>query len=214
MTKTANGTDMSPTTKKLLTAGFIAGPLFLIISLIQGVMRQGFDLSHQPISFLSVGDLGWIQVVNFVVTGLLVLAFAVGVRRVLRGKPGGTFGPIFLAGLGLGLVVAGLFPPDPGFGYPPGTADGTPVHMTYHSAMHGVGFTLSFVSFVLAALVFARKDAKQGQWGQVIYTLVSAVAALMLSMTPGNDTIAVRDLIAAALLWLWVAVQSVRLLKR
>ncbi len=215
MTKTTSqALQPNQLTKMLLTAGAVAGPLFLLIALIQGLTRQGFDLSHQPISFLSLGDLGWIQIVNFVLTGLLVLTFAVGVRRVLRGKPGGTFGPIGLAGLGLGLIIAGLFPPDAGFGYPIGTPDGTPLDATYRSIMHGIGFTMSFVFFVLAAFVFARKDVKQKQWVSVAYTIISAVAALMLSMSPGNDTIAVRNLVAAGFLWTWLAVQSVRLLTR
>jgi hypothetical protein len=204
-------TQPNHSTKLLLRAGAVAGPLFLLVSLLQGLTRQGFDITHQPISFLSLGGLGWLQIVNFVFTGLLVLAFSVGVGRVLRGKPGGAFGPIGLAGLGIGLVIAGLFPPDAGFGYPVGTPDGTPLHLTYHSIMHGVGFSASFLCFVVAAFGFARKDAKQKQWASVAYTTISAVLALMLSMSPGNDTIAVRDLIAAAILWAWLAVQSVRL---
>ena len=32
-------------------------------------------------SLLSLGDLGWIQITNFVVSGLLLVAFGVGVAR-------------------------------------------------------------------------------------------------------------------------------------
>ena len=45
-------------------------------------MRQA--LSPHPLSLLSLGDLGWIQIANFVVTGLLVTACAIGMRRVLH----------------------------------------------------------------------------------------------------------------------------------
>ena len=198
-------------TAPLLRCGLIAGPLFLLASLLQGFAREGFDLRRQPLSFLSLGTLGWLQIANFLLAGILTLLFAAGVRQQLRGRAGGTFGPLGFIGLGLGLIIAGLFPPDPGFGYPLGTPDGPPAHTTYHSSMHGLGFMLAFLFFVLAALIFARVDAGRGQWLSVGYTLVSAVAALVLAMMPGIQGIALRDLAAAALLWTWVAVQAWRL---
>ena len=206
-TTTRSGTS----TTVLLSSGLAAGPLFLLAAVAQGITREGFDLSHQPISFLSLGDLGWLQITNFLVTGVLVLLFATGVRRTLRGGAGGTFGPIGLVGLGLGLVVAGLFPPDPGFGYPVGTPDGLPIHTTYRSSLHGLGFTLSFLFFVMTALAFARQDlGRRRRWG-VAYTLLSAVGALVLALIPGTNGIALRDLAAAVLLWTWVTVQAWRL---
>jgi hypothetical protein len=42
---------------------------------------------------LSLGDLGWIQIANFVVTGALFVACAVGLRRVLHPGRAGTWGP-------------------------------------------------------------------------------------------------------------------------
>ncbi|MDB5179338.1 MAG: hypothetical protein JWN01_1281 [Patescibacteria group bacterium] len=186
----------------------IAGPIFIIVALIQAFTRAGFNFTHQPISFLSLGNLGWIQISNFLLSGLLVIAFALGIGRVLRSKPGGTWGPWFLGGLGLGLIVAGLFPPDAGFGYPVGTPDGPPAVLTYHSALHGTGFTLSFVFFVLACIVFVRRDAIRKDWGRVAYTAITAVAALTLSMWPGTNGVALRDFAAAVFLWTWITLQS------
>lgn len=201
-------------TKKLLMGGAVAGPLFILVAVAQALTRTGFDLSHQPISFLSLGNLGWIQVTNFLLSGMLMLALAVGVRRTLRSRAGGTWGSLCIGGLGLGLIIAGLFPPDPGFGFPPGTPDGSPATLTYHSTVHGIGFTLSFVFFVLACIAFARKDAIQKQWGSVAYTAVTAIAALVLSMWSGTAGVALRDFAAALFLWTWITVQSMRLLSQ
>jgi hypothetical protein len=77
----------------LLACGIVAGPLFLAVALTQGFTRQGFDLSRHPLSLLSLGDLGWIQIANFVVTGVLYVACAVGMRRALGPGPGATWGP-------------------------------------------------------------------------------------------------------------------------
>src|SRR6266700_4184652 len=75
-------------TRAMLAAGIVAGQLFIVASLVQVLTRQGFDLTRQPISMLSLGDLGWIQIANFEVTGLLVLACAVAMRRARDLPPG------------------------------------------------------------------------------------------------------------------------------
>ena len=80
-------------TRTLLACGVVAGPLFLAGSLVQAFTREGYDLGRHPISLLSLGDLGWLQVTNFVVTGALYGACAVGLRRALRPGSGGTWGP-------------------------------------------------------------------------------------------------------------------------
>ena len=45
-------------TKALLACGVIAGPLFMVVSLVQAFTRPGFDLKRHAISMLSLGDLG------------------------------------------------------------------------------------------------------------------------------------------------------------
>ena len=71
-------------TKTLLAYGVIGGPLFVVVFLVEGAPRVGYDLLHHPVSSLALGDLGWMQTTNFVVTGLLTLAFSVGLRRAFR----------------------------------------------------------------------------------------------------------------------------------
>ena len=73
--------EETSTTRRLLACGIVAGPLFLVVALIQAFTRDGFDLSRHPISLLSLGELGWIQIANFIVTGGLYVACAVGLRR-------------------------------------------------------------------------------------------------------------------------------------
>src|SRR6266498_3659212 len=80
-------------TRSLLGWGVVAGPLYVAVWLAQALTRDGFDLRRHPASVLSNGDLGWIQITNFLVTGLLTVAFAVGMRRTLVGGLGGIWGP-------------------------------------------------------------------------------------------------------------------------
>ena len=87
--RTASYAD-DQTTRTLLTCGAVAGPLFMVVGLIQSFAIPGFDLTHHYLSMpSSSSEYGWIQISNFVVSGLLTLTSAVGIRRALRG---GSFG--------------------------------------------------------------------------------------------------------------------------
>ncbi len=61
-------------TMALLACGLVAGPLYLIVGIVQVLIRPGFDITRHDLSLMSNGSLGWIQIVNFLVAGLLVIA--------------------------------------------------------------------------------------------------------------------------------------------
>src|SRR5580704_10583194 len=117
-----------------LQLGAVAGPVFLAASLIQAILRPGFDLAHNAASLLSLGNLGWIQDLNFAIAGALSFAGAIGLRRALRGTSGGTWLPRLFGAVGVGLAAASIFHPDPSGGFPPGT----PVAASAISSWHGV----------------------------------------------------------------------------
>lgn len=74
----------------LLTAGLLAAPLWILLAAGQALTRTGFDLTRHPISMLSLGDLGWIQVAAFLVAGALTLCGAAGLHQALhRARAGG-----------------------------------------------------------------------------------------------------------------------------
>src|SRR5262245_17500987 len=92
---------VSPRGKSLLTLGIIAGPLYITVALAQILTREGFDVRRHAVSLLSNGEYGWAQIANFLVSGALVIAGAIGCRLVLRDQPGGRWGPLLLALYGL-----------------------------------------------------------------------------------------------------------------
>jgi len=67
-------------TRALLICGAIACPLFIIVVLIEGATLPGYHSFLYPLSSLSLGDMGWTQILNFIVTGILIVVFSVGVR--------------------------------------------------------------------------------------------------------------------------------------
>jgi hypothetical membrane protein len=198
-------------TGRLLAAGVVAGPIFVVTVIAQALTRDGFDLGRHPASMLSLGELGWIQVSNFVVTGLLTVAFAFAASRSLRDGPGARLGPILVAAFGVGLVAAGVFVGDPAFGFPPGAPDGVPDTLSLHAVLHGVGFTIAFLSVSAACLVFARRFLAGGERRWAAYSIATAAIATTLSMIPGQDGASVRYFIASILVWAWVSALAVKL---
>jgi hypothetical protein len=79
-----------PTNRGLLWCGVAAGPLFLAVSTLAGLLRPEYSLARHPVSSLSLTGSGGFQVLNFLLTGALLTAFAVGAHRELTrtGRPG------------------------------------------------------------------------------------------------------------------------------
>src|SRR5262245_4641254 len=93
-------------TRSLLLYGVVAGPLYLVVGLAQPCLRDGCDRGGQPLSLLANGPGGWVQTANFVVSGLMVLAAAVGIVRM----PGPRSRALswFLGGFGASMLVAAV----------------------------------------------------------------------------------------------------------
>jgi hypothetical protein len=199
-------------TSRLLACGIVAGPLFLTVGLTQALTRDGFDLSRHPLSLLSLGGLGWIQIANFVVTGVLFITCAVGMRRVLGPGRGGTWGPRLVGALGAGLVMAGVFVADAGAGFPAGAPAGAP-QISWHGVLHEVGFVLASLAMLAGFLVFARRFAAQRRWGWVGACVASAVAVLVLATWPDLDGMSVRLVVASAIMYGFVGALAAQLLR-
>ena len=198
--------EETSTTRRLLACGIVAGPLFLLVALVQAFTRDGFDLSRHPISLLSLGELGWVQIANFIVTGGLYVACAVGLRRVLRHGRGAIWGPRLVGALGAGLIIGGVFVTDPGAGFPPGAPAGAPEQVSWHGMLHNVAPILAMDGMVIGCLVFARRFAARKQWGWVAAGVGAAVAVVVLTFWPDLDGISVRLVIAQAIQFGFVAV--------
>ncbi|MET0864335.1 MAG: DUF998 domain-containing protein [Nakamurella sp.] len=191
-------------TRLLLTGGLLAGPVFVITGAVQAWTRSGFNLSHQPLSLLTLGELGWIQIANFVLAGLLSVCFAIGVGRRLTAGRGSVWAPRLLAVFGVGLIMGGVFVPDPALGYPVGTPDEIPSSLSWHGLLHAVAPPLAFLALVAACLVVARRLVVEGRPVAVWGTRILAVSCFLLAVPVGGAT-GWRLFIAVAAGFGWVA---------
>jgi hypothetical membrane protein len=200
--------------RPLLLCGVLAGPFYLAVALAQALTREGFDITRHAVSLLSLGALGWIQVANFVITGLLVLACAAGLRSVMRGGRGRTWGPVLVGVYGAALVASGLFPADAGFGFPPGTPAGPPATMTTAGTLHFMVGGAGFMALIAACMVLARRYFADGAAGMGAFSGVTGVVFLVsfmgIASGPPRPATVLGLWLGLTLTWVWLAVVAWR----
>lgn len=161
-------------TRAPLLCGAVAGPFFTIVWFVQGLTRADYDPMRHAISSLSIGEFGWIQIANFIITGLLILAFSVELRRLLREPAGSVWGPLLVGLLGIGLIGSGIFVTDPFNGYPPGTPV-IPSERTTHGVLHDLFGIPFFLGLPITCFVFARFFTRQSEHSWAWYSRLSGI---------------------------------------
>jgi hypothetical protein len=219
---TAKGMEAQPLTLRLLLACGVIGPLlFIIVFLIAGATRAGYSPLRHPVSSLSIGEFGWMQAANFIMTGSLLVAFATGLRLVLRSSTGSFWGPLLVGLVGIGLVGAGLFTTDPINGYPAGTSL-MPTLRSQHGRLHDLFGIPVFLGLPLACFVLSRWFARLGKRGWAIYSALAGsgmfvtfvLAGMGFRQTPGFvDFAGVFQRLSITIGWTWIALLAVHLLR-
>lgn len=203
----------------LLWGGVIAGPLFILVFLIEGYLRTGYDPMRQPVSALAIGPRGWVQQANFFITGALALAYAFGLPDALRSYGGSFWAPVLVGIYALGLFGAGVFTTDiTGL---PKEKDAVPAR-TKSGIFHDLFSLPVFVALFFAeCLVFESLFAKAGEYGWEIYSIVSAVifiigfvlAGMGFSGTPKLAPVGgLLQRMTIIVGWLWLSLVAAHLL--
>lgn len=162
-------------TNALLKFGVAAGPLYIVVGLYEIMTRPGFDMRKHSLSLMSIGPQGWIHIALFIVTGLLVILGAVGIRKAIKGEKAGTWAPILLTVYGLSLIAAGYFVPDPMRGFPPGMTYGT---ISTSGIMHLVAGMVGFIGLIAACFVFGKRFTSEKKRDLAIFSKVTGFVFL------------------------------------
>jgi Protein of unknown function (DUF998) len=155
----------------LAVAGIVGPILFTVAFVVQGLFRlEEYSPVAEVVSALEAGPGGWVQQVNFVVFGLLTIAFAVGLHLGLRPTRWGVIGPSLLVLSGMALVWAAVFP----------LREDAAGH-TYDPGLHIVGGVTYFLSSAFGLIVVSRRLAADPRWRDLAgYALVTGIAAVAL----------------------------------
>lgn len=172
-----NGGWLSTTTLLLVGLGTIGSILFTTTYLIEGITRPGYSALQQAISALSLGPGGWVQQVNFIVFGLLVICSAFGWQQLLKPGAGSIAYPILKVITGLGLIVDGFFSQDPAPGYPVGAVLTPP---TLHGEIHLIFAFVTITAIALGCFVLARRFAVEPRWRTwAVYAVVTGLLTIV-----------------------------------
>lgn len=197
-------------TQSLLRCGVLAGPFYLAVGLTQALLRDGFDLARHPLSVLANGPFGWVQIANFVLTGLMVLAAAMGFGRVLGPKSRAV--AWFLGGYGVSMMVAAMFRADPVDGFPPGTPTGPPTSISTTGLIHFIAGSLGFTFLGISCFFAARAMWRRNVSSLALLSLLSGFAILLGFF--GGIVLPMGVLgiwFAVVVGWAWLAVMALRL---
>jgi hypothetical membrane protein len=169
-------------TKSLLGYGIVAGPFYVGLSLAQALAHPGFDLTRHAWSLLGAGPWGWVQQLNLILTGAMVIAFAVGLARSTATR----WAPRLVGVFGLGMIVAGVCVADPMDGYPVGVP--TPATPSWHSVGHMVAGSVGFLAMVVGTQLLARTFARQGRTGLSWWSRITGVFFLLAIIAIGSGS--------------------------
>lgn len=147
-------THRSKAQTALLATAF-GGVVFVVTFLLLGAIAPGYDPWRETISALEFTAVGTAQRINFLVFGLMLMAFGLALHRELRGGQGGILIPIFQCLSGLGVASAGIF---------------------IHEPLHLVCDLIAFNSALLVLFLFARRFSDDNRWkGWKAYTILTGV---------------------------------------
>ncbi|MFK4730419.1 DUF998 domain-containing protein [Agromyces mediolanus] len=196
--------------RALLLGSALAGPLFYAASLVQALLRDGYELGRHPLSQLAVGEGGWVQVLAFVIAGLGGLGLALGLSRVGEGRVSRRLASGFVAVFGLGFIVAGLFPMDAQHGFPAGAPEGA-VPLSWHATVHVAAAAIAFLALAGACIVLLVQSIRRRRvWASIGHAATALVLLLPMSPTESSVQIALTGAIA----FTWVTVLALRLRAR
>ena len=160
----------------LAVAGIIGPVVFAAVAFLHSLLRQDHSLVAHSISALAAGPSGWVQNVNFLLFGLFMIVYAIGLHLGVRPSRAGVVGVVFLVLSGVGLLWGGLFPATDAMGA-----------FDEDRVLHIPGFIMTFLGGGIGLIVMSRRMARDSRWRSLAtYALVTGIAMLVLILVGGG----------------------------
>ena len=94
-------------------AGMLGTALFTLSFTINGFLRPNYNPVQRYVSELSIGPMGWVQIVSFMFLGASIVLFSFGVRAAFPTGKASRAAPVLFNIIGIGYFLSGPFVTDP-----------------------------------------------------------------------------------------------------
>ncbi len=171
---------MSQNTFRKLSAwsGILAPIIFVGVFTVEGALRSMYDPMSMYISALSLGSRGWIQIANFLILGILLFVFTLGLAKEFSTGKASRWGIITFYILSALFFISGPFVMDP--------ADTPTSQMSVHGLIHGLSGGIVFLLMPIIIFLFLRRfisDVKwqSFRWWTLILGVIEAVGVIVFT---------------------------------
>ncbi len=155
-------------------AGMVGPVLFVTVFTLEGWFRPGYSSLGMYVSELSLGPRGWIQIVNFIIFGLLFLIFTLAVSQEFKDGKASKAGPILLTIIAFCFLISGPFVTDPGtiFTY----------QMSWHGILHGIFGAIVFSLAPVSCFIFYRRFREDTKWQRLSKWTITACIIIVIAV--------------------------------
>jgi len=161
--------------------GMLGTWLFTLSFTVNGFLRPGYDPVKMYISELSIGPQGWIQIVSFMLLGLCIMLFALGLKEAFPTGKGSQAAWILFLIIGTCYVLSGPFVTDPMAMFDN--------QQTLQGTLHGIFGALVFSLSAVNCFVLWRLFRAHEKWKPLsAFSLIAGIimVALIVLMKIGQ----------------------------
>jgi hypothetical membrane protein len=183
--------------RDLLGCGVAGAASFVLIIIVNDALRPHYEPMRDFVSEAAIGRHGWVQIANFVTSGMLITASSPALSRAVNAWTGRLV-RIF----GTSLTLAGVFVSDP-----------VPHEKTtWHGNAHNVVSVFVFASLTLACFTAARWRPTPGWRWYCVLTGI-AVPALFVAAGAASGTAGLWQRLSIIVGWTWLMVLELRAMR-
>jgi hypothetical membrane protein len=197
---------MKTAAKKFALCGVAAPPVFALMLVVFSLLTPGYTNLTNGISELGVRGapytLAW-NSLGFALVGLLITAFAWGLRQDLRPGPGAWIVPLLVALSGIGFAGLGFFPAEAGY---------APSILT---TLHFTLVAVNFLPFIFLAFIFAVRLKTNDFWkNRISFSMLMGVMAVASFFIPKSIPGGISQRVGLGAYFLWLLVIGLALLRK
>ena len=207
----SRSSELNKRTTITALCGVIAPPLMAVLWAIASFLRPGYNQLAQKGSELGTGPNSIVMNLNFGITGVLIMIFAVGLIRRIQDGNWSKIGILLLLVCGAGEAITGAFPCDPGC---PATTG------SFSQNVHLSTAVVFFGSIAITPLILGIGLERDYLWKPYrTYSIFSGLAAIALfaafsiALLSNFQYVGLLQRLFLAVPFLWIELMAIRSLR-